>query len=113
VLKHGRCPNRSKGAKRRALEFSIIREGYYSETAYKFRYFQSEGEGILTCKGNHHPSRANASKKPHPFGRAPLAGNITNIAYILHVFLIFTFFGNPGEMSFFSPFGNCLPAYLY
>jgi hypothetical protein len=27
------------------LEFSIIREGYYSETAYKFRYFQNEGEG--------------------------------------------------------------------
>jgi hypothetical protein len=27
------------------LEFSIIREGYYRETAYKFRYFQNEGEG--------------------------------------------------------------------
>ncbi|MDR2469356.1 MAG: DUF3872 domain-containing protein [Tannerella sp.] len=33
------------------LEFSIVREGYYSETAYKFRYFQSEGEGILTYRG--------------------------------------------------------------
>jgi hypothetical protein len=31
-----------------ALEFSIVREGYYRETAYKFRYFQSEGEGRLT-----------------------------------------------------------------
>jgi hypothetical protein len=31
-----------------ALEFSIVREGYYSETAYKFRYFQSEGKGRLT-----------------------------------------------------------------
>ena len=31
-----------------ALEFSIIREGYYSETVYKFRYFQSEGTGTLT-----------------------------------------------------------------
>jgi hypothetical protein len=31
-----------------ALEFSIVREGYYSETAYKFRYFQSEGTGTLT-----------------------------------------------------------------
>ncbi|KAA6325982.1 hypothetical protein EZS27_024853 [termite gut metagenome] len=34
-----------------ALEFSILSEGNYSETAYKFRYFQSEGTGILTCKG--------------------------------------------------------------
>ncbi|KAA6328313.1 hypothetical protein EZS27_022768 [termite gut metagenome] len=34
-----------------ALEFSILREGNYSETAYKFRYFQSEGTGILTYKG--------------------------------------------------------------
>jgi hypothetical protein len=33
------------------LEFSIIREGYYRETTYKFRYFQSEGEGILSYKG--------------------------------------------------------------
>jgi hypothetical protein len=33
------------------LEFSIIREGYYRETTYKFRYFQSEGEGILTYRG--------------------------------------------------------------
>jgi hypothetical protein len=33
------------------LEFSIVREGYYSETAYKFRYFQSEGEGILIYRG--------------------------------------------------------------
>jgi hypothetical protein len=31
-----------------ALEFSIVREGYYSETVYKFRYFQSEGKGSLT-----------------------------------------------------------------
>lgn len=31
-----------------ALEFSIVRDGYYRETAYKFRYFQSEGEGRLT-----------------------------------------------------------------
>jgi len=30
-----------------ALEFSIIREGYYTGTSYKFRYFQSEGEGTL------------------------------------------------------------------
>jgi hypothetical protein len=35
-----------------ALEFSILREGYYEETTYKFRYFQSEGTGILTYKGN-------------------------------------------------------------
>lgn len=29
------------------LEFSIIREEYYSETAFKFRYFQMEGKGTL------------------------------------------------------------------
>ncbi|MDR2970073.1 MAG: DUF3872 domain-containing protein [Tannerellaceae bacterium] len=33
------------------LEFSILREGYYSETQFRFRYFVSEGEGALTCKG--------------------------------------------------------------
>jgi hypothetical protein len=31
-----------------ALEFSIVREGYYTGTGYKFRYFQSEGKGKLT-----------------------------------------------------------------
>jgi hypothetical protein len=31
-----------------ALEFSIVREGYYTGTSYKFRYFQSEGKGKLT-----------------------------------------------------------------
>lgn len=30
------------------LEFSIVREGHYEGTAYKFRYFQSEGAGTLT-----------------------------------------------------------------
>ena len=30
-----------------AIEFSIIRERYYTGTSYKFRYFQSEGEGTL------------------------------------------------------------------
>ncbi|MDR0429750.1 MAG: DUF3872 domain-containing protein [Tannerellaceae bacterium] len=30
------------------LEFSIVREGYYEGTAYKFRYFQSAGKGVLT-----------------------------------------------------------------
>ena len=38
------------------LEFSIIREGYYEGTVYKFRYFQSSGEGILSnSKGNSIP----------------------------------------------------------
>ncbi|MDR1667641.1 MAG: DUF3872 domain-containing protein, partial [Bacteroidales bacterium] len=32
-------------------EFSIVREGYYKEATYRFRYFQSEGEGLLTHKG--------------------------------------------------------------
>lgn len=30
------------------LEFSIVREGNYNGTSFKFRYFQSEGEGLLT-----------------------------------------------------------------
>ncbi len=30
-----------------ALEFSIVREGNYAGTTYKYRYFQSEGEGSL------------------------------------------------------------------
>lgn len=30
------------------LEFSIVREGNYDGTTYQFRYFQSEGEGLLT-----------------------------------------------------------------
>ncbi|MDR2627347.1 MAG: DUF3872 domain-containing protein [Dysgonamonadaceae bacterium] len=33
------------------LEFSILRQGYYKEAAYKFRYFQTEGEGILSYQG--------------------------------------------------------------
>jgi len=33
------------------LEFSIIREGNYSGTKYRFRYFQSDGEGQLSCNG--------------------------------------------------------------
>jgi hypothetical protein len=35
-----------------ALEFSILREGNYSETSYKFRYFQLEGTGTMAYKGN-------------------------------------------------------------
>ncbi|MDR1097188.1 MAG: TraQ conjugal transfer family protein [Tannerella sp.] len=31
-----------------AMEFSILRKGYYTGTGYKFRYFQSEGKGKLT-----------------------------------------------------------------
>ncbi|MDP4201146.1 MAG: TraQ conjugal transfer family protein [Bacteroidota bacterium] len=30
------------------LEFSVLREGHYSGATYKFRYFQSSGEGNLT-----------------------------------------------------------------
>jgi hypothetical protein len=33
------------------LEFSIVREGFYSGTTYKFRYFQTAGEGSLSYKG--------------------------------------------------------------
>ena len=30
------------------LEFSIIREGHYNETSFNFRYFQMEGQGLLS-----------------------------------------------------------------
>jgi hypothetical protein len=39
-------PKRIRQSETVALEFSILREGYYKEAAYRFRYFQSEGEGI-------------------------------------------------------------------
>jgi hypothetical protein len=44
-------PKKLKPGETVDLEFSIVREGYYKETAYKFRFFQSEGEGILSYKG--------------------------------------------------------------
>jgi hypothetical protein len=44
-------PEKLKPGETVDLEFSIVREGYYKETAYKFRFFQSEGEGILSYKG--------------------------------------------------------------
>jgi hypothetical protein len=43
-------PKKLKQGETVALEFSILREGYYTGTSYKFRYFQSEGSGILTYK---------------------------------------------------------------
>jgi hypothetical protein len=44
-------PKNLKEGETVALEFSIIREGYYEGTRYRFRYFQSEGEGILSYRG--------------------------------------------------------------
>jgi hypothetical protein len=44
-------PKKIKQGETVALEFSIVREGYYKEAAYKFRYFQSEGEGLLSYRG--------------------------------------------------------------
>jgi hypothetical protein len=44
-------PKKLKQGETVDLEFSIVRKGYYKETAYKFRYFQSEGEGLLSYKG--------------------------------------------------------------
>jgi hypothetical protein len=41
-LKHGETVD---------LEFSILREGYYTGTAYRFRYFQDDGEGLLSYRG--------------------------------------------------------------
>ena len=44
-------PKRIKQGETVTLEFSIVREGYYKEAAYKFRYFQGEGEGSLSYRG--------------------------------------------------------------
>jgi hypothetical protein len=44
-------PEKLKKGESVDLEFSIIREGFYKETVYKFRYFQSKGEGILSYQG--------------------------------------------------------------
>jgi hypothetical protein len=44
-------PKRIREGETVALEFSIVREGYYKEAAYRFRYFQSEGEGLLNYRG--------------------------------------------------------------
>jgi hypothetical protein len=45
-------PKKLEKGKTVELEFSIIREGYYEGARYKFRYFQSAGEGILSYEGN-------------------------------------------------------------
>jgi hypothetical protein len=44
-------PKKLKQGESVILEFSILREGYYTGTSYQFRYFQPEGTGILTYKG--------------------------------------------------------------
>jgi hypothetical protein len=44
-------PKKIKQGETVALEFSIVRERYYKEAAYRFRYFQSEGEGLLSYRG--------------------------------------------------------------
>jgi hypothetical protein len=44
-------PKKIKQGETVALEFSIVREGYYKEATYKFRYFQSEGEGTVSYRG--------------------------------------------------------------
>ena len=33
------------------LEFSVVREGFYTGTSYQFRYFQPDGAGILVYNG--------------------------------------------------------------
>lgn len=45
-------PKKLKQGETVGLEFSIIRDGFYSGTRYKFRYFQSQGQGLLSYKGN-------------------------------------------------------------
>lgn len=44
-------PEKLKQGETVDLEFSIVREGYYTGAKYKFRYFQSKGQGILGYKG--------------------------------------------------------------
>jgi hypothetical protein len=44
-------PKKIKQDETVVLEFSIVREGYYTGTAYRFRYFQNEGEGLLSYRG--------------------------------------------------------------
>ncbi|GHT21406.1 conjugal transfer protein [Bacteroidia bacterium] len=44
-------PKKLKIGETVALEFTIVREGKYAGTTYKFRYFQSEGAGLLSYKG--------------------------------------------------------------
>lgn len=44
-------PKKIKRGETVDLEFSIIREGNYTGTAYRFRYFQDKGEGVLSYKG--------------------------------------------------------------
>lgn len=41
-------PKKLKQGEMTTLEFRIIREGIYKDAIYSFRYFQSEGDGILT-----------------------------------------------------------------
>jgi hypothetical protein len=48
-------PKKIKQGETIDLEFSIVREGFYTGASYKFRYFQSEGEGLLSYKGNNVP----------------------------------------------------------
>jgi hypothetical protein len=43
-------PKRIKQGNTVAPEFSIVREEYYKEAAYKFRYIQSEDEGLLSYR---------------------------------------------------------------
>jgi hypothetical protein len=45
-------PKKLKQGETVGLEFSIIRDGFYSGTRYKFRYFQNQGQGLLSYKGN-------------------------------------------------------------
>lgn len=41
-------PKKLKTGESTPIEFSIIREGIYTEAEYHFRYFQSDGKGKLT-----------------------------------------------------------------
>ncbi len=40
-------PKKIKNGETLKIEFSIIREGYYDDTRFQFRYFQEDGTGKL------------------------------------------------------------------
>lgn len=47
IIKTLPYPKTLKNGETTPLEFTIIREGIYKNTTYSFRYFQSDGKGVL------------------------------------------------------------------
>lgn len=47
-------PKSLKNGETTALEFTIVREAIYEDASYSFRYFQSDGKGVLTDDTGEH-----------------------------------------------------------